>query len=161
MNLLELIPTVGSLVDKFVADPNKAMELKLELAKIDASETVARQETLRGMLSNKSVFVSGAIPSLIWIAVLSILNNYVLMPWVSLFGATVPQVSLPSEYWSLLTTVIVGLFGKKLFDNNEIRYPSGQLLSPSRKDIEVSVRRTPKEIEARYQELVNEYGKEK
>ena len=137
--LLELIPAVGSIIDKFVPDPNKAQEAKMEIAKLQASENVARMGVLTGMLSNQSMFVSGAIPAIIWLCPLMLLSNYVLLPWVRVFGFAVPEISYPAQYWGLLSTIIVGLFGKKVVDDNEW-WIGGKLVSPSKKTIEASIR---------------------
>jgi len=90
------------------------------------------------MLSNKSMFVAGGIPALIWLGVIMLFNNYVLLPWAEAFGLRAPQVILPEQYWTLLGWIITGLFGKKIIDNNAW-YWKGKLISPSKKSLEASL----------------------
>jgi len=87
------------------------------------------------MLGNNSFFVAGAIPSILWVLVISIVNNYILMPWAAVFGLTVPDVSLPGEVWTLAGWIITGLLAKKAFDGNEIYSKTGVLLKPAKTDI--------------------------
>lgn len=145
-SLLEYIPAIGEVIDRVLPDPKQKEQLKYELAKLQADENVARMGVLQSMMSNKNLFVSGGIPSLIWIGVLSLLNNYVLMPWMNVIGFSTPVVELPEQYWTLLGVVITGLFGKKVIDDNSWFW-NGKLISPSKKSIEASMAlgRTPPE----------------
>jgi len=145
-SLLEYIPAIGEVIDRVLPDPKQKEQLKYELAKLQADENVARMGVLQSMMSNKNLFVSGGIPSLIWIGVLSLFNNYVLMPWMSVIGFSTPVVELPEQYWTLLGWVITGLFGKKIVDDNAWFW-NGKLVSPSKKSIEASISsgRTPPE----------------
>ena len=65
MNILDLAPTIAHIIDRFVPDPNKAAEMKLEMAKVEASENVAKMETQKAWLANHNWFVSGAIPAIL------------------------------------------------------------------------------------------------
>lgn len=136
--LLEYIPAIGEIIDRVLPDPKKAQELKYQLAQLQADENVARMNVLQAMMGNKSLFVSGGIPSLIWLGVIAIFNNYVLLPWAGVFGFPVPNVALPEQYWTLLGWVITGLFGKKIVDDNAWFW-NGKLVSPSKKSLEASI----------------------
>lgn len=165
MNLLEAIPGITEIIGRVISDPNKKAELSLELAKVQVDEVKARMGVLQGMLSNKSLFVAGAIPALIWLAVLGLFNNYVLGPWFSLH-----PINFPDQYWTLLSTVVIGLFGKKVVDGNEFRWPNGNVLSPKKEskeaaeqtkktpDAPVKTTRTPEDIDARLAELDKQYS---
>lgn len=139
MNLLELIPGVGSIIEKVVPDPNKQNELKIELAKLDTQEATARLGVLQAMFQNKSIFVSGAIPALIWVFVLSVTNNYILVPWARGFGLSIPDVPLPDSIVGLVGFVITVILGKKYKDDEETYYSNGQLKNPSKKRIQAEV----------------------
>lgn len=139
MNILSALPAVEQLIDKFVPDAQAKQQLQLELQKLEVQENSSRLEVLKAMFSNKSLFVSGGIPALIWVGVLSIFNNYVLLPWASVFGATAPNVELPEYYWILLGAIITGILGKKAFDENEIWRKDGTLLSPSKLQVKRAV----------------------
>nr|WP_321499940.1 3TM-type holin [uncultured Dethiosulfovibrio sp.] len=168
MNLLELLPGISGIIERVIPDPNKKAELELELSKVQADEVNARMGVLQGMLSNKSLFVAGAIPALLWLAVLGLLNNYVLGPWFGL-----EPINFPDQYWTLLSTVVIGLFGKKVVDGNEFRWPNGNVLSP-KKEAEIPPHRedkppdhvppakkprSPEDIDARLAQLDKEYRK--
>lgn len=137
MNILELIPGISGIIEKIIPDPNKQQELKLELAKIDAQENIARLGMLGNMLSNKSFFVAGGIPAIIWIAVVYLAANYILFPLLAGLGMKIAPILLPNEYWSLLQIVVVGLFGKKVIDGNEWRW-GDKLISPAKSQVEVA-----------------------
>ncbi len=137
-SLLEHIPAIGEIIDRVLPDPKQKEQLKYELAKLQADENIARMGILQSMFRHESLFVAGGIPSLIWIGVLSLLNNYILMPWAAAFGLKAPAVDLPEAYWTLLGYIITGLFGKKLVDNNAWFW-KGKLVSPSKKSLEASV----------------------
>jgi len=129
-SLLEYIPAIGEVIDRVLPDPKQKEQLKYELAKLQADENVARMNVLQSMFQHKSLFVAGGIPSLIWIGVLSLLNNYVLMPWMGVIGLSAPAVELPEQYWTLLGWIVTGLFGKKIVDDNAWFW-KGKLVSPS------------------------------
>lgn len=137
MNLLELIPGISGIIDKIIPDPNKQQELKLELAKLDAQENIARMGMLGNMLSNKSFFVAGGIPAIIWLAVVYLATNYILFPLLAGLGMQIAPIQLPGEYWSLLQIVVVGLFGKKVIDGNEWRWGE-KLISPAKSQVEAA-----------------------
>lgn len=137
MNVLDLIPGISGIIDKVVPDPNKQQELKLELAKLDAQENIARLGMLGNMLSNKSFFVAGGIPAIIWLAVVYLATNYILFPLLAGLGMKIAPILLPDEYWSLLQIVVVGLFGKKVIDGNEWRW-GDKLISPAKSQVEAA-----------------------
>lgn len=139
MNLLELAPAITHIIDRFVPDPDKAQAMKLEMAKIEASENVAKMETQKAWLSNSNWFVSGAIPAILWMISLVVANNCILAPWLNgIFGFSIPIITLPEWYSGLAMTIITGLFAKKVIDNNEW-WIGGKLVSPSRQTIEAAI----------------------
>lgn len=131
MNVLELLPGIGSVIEKLIPDKNKQNELKLELAKLDIQEAVERLSVLKTMLGHDSLFVAGGIPALLWLAVLYILFDFIVFPVLSACGLSIAPIELPEGYWTLLRTVVLGLFGKKIVDNNEWRW-NGRLISPAK-----------------------------
>ena len=139
MSILNMLPAIADIIDKVIPNPNERDKLKLELQKVEASENVSRLNALGGMLSNNNWFVSGAIPAILWIIALAIFNNFVLLPWAGVFGATLPEVALPEPVWTLAGWIITGLLGKKVIDNNEWYRKDGTLLSPSRKMVDRAV----------------------
>lgn len=172
MEIWKLIPGIGDLIEKFVPDPDKKQELKLELAKLETQETVARMNALQAMFSNKSIFVSGAIPALIWVFVLSLVNNYILLPWARGFGLSVPDIPLPESVVALVGATIMAILGKKYKDDQETYYSNGQVKSLSKKRIEAELQgktqpvrgkpsvdyNDPAAVDARLREIAREKG---
>ena len=139
MNILDLAPTITHIIDRFVPDPNKAAEMKLEMAKVEASENVAKMETQKAWLANPNWFVSGAIPAILWMISLVVLNNSILAPWLNGFlKLEIPIVSLPDWYSNLAAIIVTGLFAKNTSENGEW-WINGKLVSPSRKTVEASI----------------------
>lgn len=138
MNLLDLVPTVSNIIDRFVPDPDKAAEMKLEMAKIEASEYVAKMETQKAWLGNTNWFVSGAIPAILWMISLVVFFNHILGPLLKGIGLAVPIMALPEWYYDLAKLIIGGLFAKKVIDNNEW-WIGGKLISPSKKTVEAAI----------------------
>lgn len=165
MNVLQLIPGIESIINKVIPDPNKKTELKLELAKLDAAEATERLGVLKNMMGHKSLFVAGGIPALIWLVVLYILFNHIVFPLLGGFGLHVEPIALPEGYWTLLQTVIVGLFGKKVIDGNEWRW-NGKLISPSKDAAKIAAVKgkpsvdynDPAAVDARLKKIAKEYG---
>lgn len=123
MSLLKALPLVGQLIDRFIPDPQKKQEFLLEIERMALARDVAGLDAAKSMLSNSHWFVSGAIPSLIWLASLMLGVNCVLIPFSgflisAIWGiqVTIPIIQYPAEYWYLLGVVITGLFAKKSAD---------------------------------------------
>lgn len=174
MNVLDAIPGIGQILDDVITSREELEEAKLRLREVEFRAEQERAKTLRGMLSNDSLFVAGSIPSLIWLAVIVLVNNHILALYLK-----VQPINLPDAYWSLLSTIIVGLFGKKVIENNQWSW-GDKLISPSRKQLEAAieegniepiqmVRPTPSQKPAankedpdytnrRYDDLVAKYG---
>jgi len=122
MSLLKAIPLVGQLIDRFVPDPQAKQAFKLELERLELARDVAGLDAAKGMLSNSHWFVSGAIPSLIWLASVMLATNCVFIPLVQFIAqlcgvpVVIPHIQYPPEYWYLLGVIITGLFAKKSAD---------------------------------------------
>ena len=83
MNILEAIPGIGSIIDKVVTSPKELAELKIRMAEIDAREVEARLGVQKEWLGNKSVFVAGAIPMILWMISVVVLFNCIVSPLLS------------------------------------------------------------------------------
>lgn len=112
----KLLPGIDGLLGRFIEDPNKRRLATVEIEKSILESEKAGLKAAQGMMENKSPFVAGAIPSLIWLASIMLLNNHVLLPWAAVMGHHIPTVTYPSEYWYLLGVIITGLFAKKSAD---------------------------------------------
>lgn len=169
MDILTAIPAIGQLINKFVPDANAKKELELELQKLEAQETQARMGVLSAMMGNKSFFVAGGIPALIWLAVVYLAANYILFPLLAGFGMNITPINLPDAYWTLLEVIVVGLFGKKVIDGNEWRW-GDKLISPGKAQVQIAAAKgetvpvgaqkydTQEAIDKRFEELKEQYG---
>jgi hypothetical protein len=127
--ILDLIPEVGKLIDRFVPDPQRKLEAERMMKELDIRELEARMGVQKAWLSNNSLFVAGAIPTILWMVSLVIFFNHILAPLLGGFGIAVPVLELPPWYSSLAGTVVLGLFGKKAWDSTEIHY-KGETVKP-------------------------------
>lgn len=132
MNLLEAIPVIGQVIDKVIPNPNQANEIKLELAKLDIQRDIAKLEVQKAWLSNKSWYVAGAIPTILWMVSVVIAFNHIVSPLLLALGVNVPVLELPPYYTDLAQTIILGLFAKKAFDASDIKV--GGFHSPIKKE---------------------------
>ena len=130
MNILDAIPAIGNILDKTVTTKEELEEIKLKFAEIDIREIEARLGVQKAWLDNKSVFVSGAIPMMLWMVSVVILFNCVVSPLLSPVWE-IPVIDLPEWYSSLAATIIIGLFGKKVVDGNEFRL-GGKVVKPAK-----------------------------
>lgn len=155
MNILEVVPILGQLIDKVVPNPNQANELKIELAKLDIKRDIAKLDVQKAWLSNKSPYVAGAIPTILWMVSFVILFNHVVAPLLSWgFQATVPVLELPGYYVDMASTIVVGLFVKKAWDNTDVKI--GGFHSPIKTAIEERGKKSS-DYKKRYEELVREH----
>lgn len=153
MNVLDAIPVLGQLIDKIVPNPNQANELKIELAKLDMKRDIAKLDVQKAWLSNKSPYVAGAIPTILWMVSFVILFNHVVAPLLSWgFQATVPVLELPGYYVDMASTIVIGLFVKKAWDNTDVKI--GGFRSPVKSEIEERGRGGSDYYKKRYEELL-------
>jgi hypothetical protein len=129
VNILDAIPAIGSILDKTITTKEELEEIKLKFAEIDIREVEARLGVQKAWLDNKSVFVSGAIPMMLWMVSIVILFNCVISPLLAPVWE-MPVIDLPEWYSSLAATIVIGLFGKKAFDGNTIQM--GNFLKPAK-----------------------------
>ena len=134
MAIIEALKPIAEIVNKFIPDGAEKNRLQAEIEKASLEVDKQRLGALSNMLGSNSFFVAGAIPSILWVLVVSIVNNYILMPWAALFGAKVPDVSLPGEVWTLAGWIITGLLAKKAVDGNAFYSKDGFLIKPSRSE---------------------------
>ncbi len=162
-SILDAIPGIGQILDDLITSRDEVEQVKIRLREIDARETVARLGVQRAWLSNKSWFVAGAIPTVLWMVSIVIFFNHILAP---LLGAwvTIPTLDLPDWYANLAGTIVLGLFGKKAWDGAELRW-GGETVKPAKgEDVppapscKPTPKATPEQIDARLEELCRAKG---
>jgi len=118
-----LIPIVGTLLEKFIPDPQQAADAKLkmldmaqkgELAQLDADMKLALgQLEVNKIEAGTDIFRGGWRPATGWVCVMGLLYQFLvvpLLPWVAtVAGATVPP--LPAIDNGTLMTLLAGMLG--------------------------------------------------
>ena len=121
-NILDAIPAIGKILDDVISTPEEKREAQIRLRELDIREIEAKSQAQSSWMNNQSLFVSGAIPSILWMVVIVVFFNYILSPLVTaIFGVTVPVLDLPDWYSDMCSTIILGLFTKKAWDNADFQ----------------------------------------
>lgn len=137
MNLLDAIPEIGKILDDLISTPEEKREAQLRLREIDVREVEARLGVQKAWLSNQSVFVAGAIPTVLWMVSLVIFFNHILAPLLA-HWVQIPTLDLPAWYSQLAGTIVLGLFGKKAWDSSEIHW-DGQVVKPAKEKVAAEI----------------------
>ena len=146
MNILDLVPGISKILDKFVTSPSERAEIEAKLKELDIRELEAKAQVQASWLSNKSLFVSGAIPSILWMMVIVIFFNFILAPIIQTFGYTVPILDLPAWYAELCSTIVLGLFAKKAWDATDMSMGSMAKKSKYESEAETTYNMTMKPV---------------
>jgi hypothetical protein len=106
--LLALIPVLGDIIDKVIPDPNKRIELNLELARIadqeaarESAERIAQTEVNKAEAGHSSTFVAGWRPAVGWSCVAGFLYTVILAP----------ATGLPVAEVTFLRDILLGMLG--------------------------------------------------
>ncbi len=172
MKLLDLAPEVGKIVDDLVSTPEEKREAQLRLKELEIRDQEARFGALAAWQSNKSLFVSGAIPAILWTVVFTAVFNYIIAPLLGAFGVSVPVLELPPAYYTLAGSIVWGLLGKKAWDATDLQWgsfekrPKAPTEEPARAPAPTASRRErkkidlndPEAVDRRLRELAEEYG---
>lgn len=164
MNILEVIPALEGIIGKVIQDPNQAGNLKLELEKLDVQKDIEKMKTQQSWMNNKSVYVAGAIPTILWMVSFVIAFNHILAPILKGIGMDIPILELPNYYTDLAATIVVGLFVKKGWESAEIsaigKKPKVEEHPPAPVASSSIPKSDPQYHDKRYQELIDKYGLE-
>ena len=172
MKLLDLVPEVGKIVDDLVSTPEEKREAQLRLKELEIRDQEARFGALAAWQSNKSLFVSGSIPAILWTVVFTAVFNYIVAPLLGAFGVSVPVLELPPAYYTLAGSIVWGLLGKKAWDATDLQWGSFEkkpkvaveAFAPvsvpaatrqERKKIDMN---DPEAVDRRLRELAEQYG---
>lgn len=116
MGLLALVPILGEIIDKVIPDPEKRMELNLELAKLADADAARENERLLGQIevnkveaSHRSLFIAGWRPFIGWGAGIALLYNTLVAPAVGLSVADL-------GFLQVVLLAILGVGGMRSFD---------------------------------------------
>ena len=121
----EAIAGVSNLVSKFVESPDKANELEAEIKKqllgIEQEVVKAQSAVIVAEASSRSWMASSWRPICMLTFVAIIANNYILFPYIQLFGGQAIELSIPDHMWDLLKLgiggYIAGRSGEKIVES--------------------------------------------
>ena len=109
--LAKIASPILGIIDKSVKDKDLAAQLKNTI-QLEGMQEVAQQlEASKDIIlaeSNGSWMQRNWRPTLMLSIVAIIVNNYILLPWLTIFGIAAPELDLPSELYTLMTTGVGG-----------------------------------------------------
>ena len=107
-----LLPIIGKALDKFIEDKDKKAEIEREIKAqlLDNAQEIERlrAEIVKEEIKGKSWLQRNWRPLLMINFVAIIFNNYILVPYLSIFTDKVKVLQFPSEFWNLL---LIGVGG--------------------------------------------------
>lgn len=117
-----VIGPLFGVIDEAVLDKDKAMELKqqvqMKLLSMSAEETKSATSVLLAEIGGESWLQRNWRPILMLSIVAIVVNNYLLYPYLSLFGLPTVVLELPAELFGLMTVgvggYVVGRSGEKI-----------------------------------------------
>lgn len=117
-----IIGPLFGVIDKSVLDKDQASALKAEiqmkLLSLSQEETKAATSVLLAELQGASWLQRNWRPILMLVVVMIIANNYILFPYMQLFGFPATVLELPDKLYTLMVTgvggYIVGRTGEKM-----------------------------------------------
>lgn len=123
MSILSAIPIIGNIfdkavnvIDKIVPDKDLAQKLRQEheltFTRINHTEFIeglkAQTQLVLGEIQGQSWLQRNWRPILMLATVAIVVNNYIVYPYLSLFGAPSVILELPDELWQLMKIGVGG-----------------------------------------------------
>jgi hypothetical protein len=121
----DAVKGVTDLVGQFVEDKDKANELetaiKNKLINLEQEVVRAQRDTIVAEANSQSFIARNWRPIMMLTFVFIIANNYILFPYVQLFGGTALELEIPDAMWGLLKIgvggYVVGRSGEKMVES--------------------------------------------
>ena len=121
----DAVKGVTDLVGQFVEDKDKANELetaiKNKLINLEQEVVRAQRDTIVAEANSQSFIARNWRPIMMLTFVFIIANNYILFPYVQLFGGTALELKIPDAMWGLLKIgvggYVVGRSGEKMVES--------------------------------------------
>ena len=121
----EAVKGVTDLVGQFVEDKDKSNELetaiKNKLIGLEQEVVRAQRDTIVAEANSQSFIARNWRPIMMLTFVFIIANNYILFPYVQLFGGTALELEIPDAMWSLLKIgvggYVMGRSGEKMVES--------------------------------------------
>lgn len=112
MNPLAILNIGGKIIDKIWPDPTKKAEAKRMLAELEQSGELQEMAIAAGVVSTEAqsehFLVAAWRPITMLCFVAIIVNNYILVPYLSLLFDTGIELDIPPDMWELLKLGIGG-----------------------------------------------------
>lgn len=100
---------------------NKALSANNDSYNNDAeSSLMDKLNNNKSLMSSGSFFVSGAIPSILWILILIVLFNFIVAPLLNSLGFNIQIGVIPEWYSQMCSTIVLGLLAKKAWDSTDV-----------------------------------------
>jgi hypothetical protein len=121
----EAVKGVTDLVGQFVEDKDKSNELetaiKNKLIGLEQEVVRAQRDTIVAEANSQSFIARNWRPIMMLTFVFIIANNYILFPYVQLFGGTALELEIPDAMWGLLKIgvggYVMGRSGEKMVES--------------------------------------------
>ena len=116
---------VTDLVGQFVEDKDKANELetkiKNKLLSLEQEVITAQRDVIVAEAKSQSFIARNWRPIMMLTFVGIIANNYILFPYITLFGGTATTLEIPPDMWALLKIgvggYVMGRSGEKMVES--------------------------------------------
>lgn len=110
--LSAILPALQSIIDKVIPDKVKAAEINAQIATLLLSQSNAeleqRVKVIIAEAQGQSWLQRNWRPLLMLVIVAIVFNNYVLFPYLVLFGVPATQLELPVDLWDLMKLGVGG-----------------------------------------------------
>ncbi|KKL71596.1 hypothetical protein LCGC14_2093330 [marine sediment metagenome] len=113
-----LVGAVGSIIDDLHTSGEEKAAAKQKISELEAATILSLAEVGKTLIeAQRAVVVSETKggwlqrnwrPLTMMVFVFIIFNNYVLVPYISAFGGTIPALEIPNGMWALLNVGIGG-----------------------------------------------------
>jgi len=121
----EAIAGVTNLIGEFVEDKDKVNELetaiKRKLLSLEQAVITAQREVIVAEANSQSFIARNWRPIMMLTFVSIIANNYILFPYITLFGGTAITLEIPPDMWGLLKIgvggYVLGRSGEKMVES--------------------------------------------
>jgi hypothetical protein len=121
----QAIKGVTDLVGQFVEDKDKSNELetaiKRKLLGLEQAVITAQKEVIVAEANSQSFIARNWRPIMMLTFVSIIANNYILFPYITLFGGTAITLEIPPDMWGLLKIgvggYVLGRSGEKMVES--------------------------------------------
>lgn len=121
----DAVKGVTDLVGQFVEDKDKANELetkiKNKLLSLEQEVITAQRDVIVAEAKSQSFIARNWRPIMMLTFVGIIANNYILFPYITLFGGTAITLEIPPDMWSLLKIgvggYVMGRSGEKMVES--------------------------------------------